>query len=155
AGWATWQYVRALTHLLKRLKPDVIHSNGIKFHLLGAAARLSGAALIWHIHDFLGLRPLVARGFGPGATRASRAIAISQAVQRDARQVLRSLPVELIYNGIDTDEFSPRQNSPISLDELAGMPIDGEETLRIGLVATFARWKGHEVFLQAASRIMK
>jgi glycosyltransferase involved in cell wall biosynthesis len=154
AGWATWQYTRSLTRTLKQLKPDIVHSNGIKFHLLASAAPLSGAALIWHIHDFLSLRPLVARGLRLASTRASGAIAISQAVQRDAQQVLRGLPVELIYNGIDTDEFSPRRNSAVCLDTLAGSPIGVSGTIRIGLVATFARWKGHEVFLRAAAQIV-
>src|SRR5262245_12113158 len=154
AGWATWQYVRSLTRTLNQLKPDVIHSNGIKFHLLASAAQKSGAALIWHIHDFLSLRPLVARGLRLAATRASGAIAISRAVQCDAKKVLRSLPVELIYNGIDTDEFSTLPDSCVCLDELAGLPRGHAETVRIGLVATFARWKGHEVFLQAASQIV-
>ncbi len=154
AGWATWRYVNLLKRTLKQIKPDLIHSNGIKFHLLAAAAQSADAPLIWHIHDFLSLRPLMARALRWASTRARGAIAISEAVRRDAQTVLRFLPVELVYNGIDTDEFSPQLNSGLCLDKLAGIPEAKPGTVRIGLVATFARWKGHEIFLQAAAQIL-
>ena len=39
------------------------------------------------------------------------------------------------------------------LDAAAGLPPAPPGTVRVGLVATFARWKGHDVFLDAAARI--
>ena len=154
AGWSAWRYVNLLKRTLKQIKPDLIHSNGIKFHLLASAAQSFDAPLLWHIHDFLSLRPLMARALGWASTRAGGAIAISEAVRRDAQAVLRFLPVELVYNGIDTDEFSPQMNSGTCLDKLAGLPEAKPGTVRIGLVATFARWKGHEIFLRAAAQVL-
>jgi glycosyltransferase involved in cell wall biosynthesis len=155
AGWATWRYARSLTRTLKELKPDLIHSNGIKFHLLAALAQLPGVPLVWHIHDFLSLRPLMARALHWASARTRGVIAISQAVQRDAQTVLRPLPVELIYNGIDTQEFSPRPIPGVWLDHLSDLPEARPGTVRIGLVATYARWKGHDVFLRAAAQILR
>lgn len=74
--------------------------------------------------------------------RVAGAIAISQAVADDARKALPSLPIEVIYNAIDTEYFSP------------GPPVHpvthrfdvASEAIRVGLVATYARWKGHDVF---------
>jgi glycosyltransferase involved in cell wall biosynthesis len=40
----------------------------------------------------------------------------------------------------------------LNLDSLAGMPECAPGTVRVGLVATFAKWKGHEVFLRALAR---
>src|SRR5262249_34954493 len=39
------------------------------------------------------------------------------------------------------------------LDSLARFPAALPGTLRIGLVSTFASWKGHDVFLEAARQI--
>jgi glycosyltransferase involved in cell wall biosynthesis len=46
--------------------------------------------------------------------------------------------------------FSPT-GAAIDLDELAGMRPTVPDTIRVGLVATLARWKGHETFLRAIS----
>ena len=155
AAWPTWRYARSLTRTLTELGPDLVHSNGIKFHLLARLARLPRVPVVWHIHDFLGLRPLMARALLWASAHTRGGIAVSHAVQLDAQAVLRGLPVDVIYNGIDTDEFSPQQVPGAWLDHLAGFTEEGPETVRVGLVATFARWKGQEVFLQAAAQILR
>jgi glycosyltransferase involved in cell wall biosynthesis len=53
-----------------------------------------------------------------------------------------------VYNAVDLDQFAP-SGAAIDLDALAGMPAAPLGTVRIGLIATMARWKGHEVFLRA------
>jgi len=76
-----------------------------------------------------------------GFATSQRAIAVSHAVQQDAQMVVSNLPVELIYNGIDTDEFSPGSAPGFWLDQLANLTPGGPETIRIGLVATYAAGK--------------
>jgi len=171
-------YIRRLRSALSALRPDLVHSNGIKFHLLARLAARRTWPVVWHIRDFLSLRPLVGRflrwgtllshstdlSFPARLTRRARnnksasslsAIAISRAVEQDVRSVLGSLPAEMIYNAIDTQLFSPGPGNGARLDELAGLPQTEPGTLRIGLVATFARWKGHELFLQSASQFVQ
>jgi glycosyltransferase involved in cell wall biosynthesis len=41
----------------------------------------------------------------------------------------------------------------VDLDALAGLPPAPAGVVRVGLVATFARWKGHITFLEALSRL--
>jgi len=41
----------------------------------------------------------------------------------------------------------------LDLDALAGLPPAAPGTVRVGLMATFARWKGHLTFLDALSRL--
>jgi len=53
-----------------------------------------------------------------------------------------------VYNAVDLTEFSPAGPSA-DLDALSGLPRPPAGTIRVGLVATFARWKGHETFLRA------
>jgi glycosyltransferase involved in cell wall biosynthesis len=155
AGWATWQYAASLRSTMKRLRPHLIHSNGIKFHLLAGMAQTSAAPLIWHIHDFLSLRPLMARTLRLASARVRGAIAVSQAIQRDGQKVLPCVPVDFVYNAIDTEEFSPRPIPGAWLDHVAGLPEASPGTVRFGLVATYARWKGHEILLKAAAQLLK
>ncbi|MEO5739882.1 MAG: glycosyl transferase family 1, partial [Vicinamibacterales bacterium] len=44
-------YARRLEKRLRDFNPDIIHSNGLKMHLLGARARTLPAKLVWHLHD--------------------------------------------------------------------------------------------------------
>jgi len=155
AGLATWGYLRKLRGTFADLRPDLIHSNGIKFHFLAGLAARRTWPVIWHIRDFLSLRPLVSRLLRWTARRTQGGIAISRAVERDVRSALGPFPVEMIYNAVDTQLFSPGLGDGKELDELASLPPTEHDTLRIGLVATFARWKGHELFIQAASQFVR
>lgn len=146
-------YLRALRREVRALRPQLIHSNGIKTHLLSPATVGLPVARVWHIHDFIGERPLVRRGLGALRPLATAAIANSRAVGDDAREVLGGVPVQVVYNGVDVERFAPGPGAGARLDGLAGLPPAPEGTLRVGLVATYARWKGHEVFLQAAARL--
>jgi glycosyltransferase involved in cell wall biosynthesis len=58
----------------------------------------------------------------------------------------------LIPNAIDTGKFAP--GPPADLKQFAGIPPAPADTVRVGLVATYARWKGHRVVLDAARRLM-
>lgn len=136
------KYLREFKRSLRELKPDLIHSNGIKTHVLTALVGIKDIPLVWHIHDFYGSRPLIAQVLKWLSDRATLGIAISQAVAQDARTTLPRLPIEVIYNAIDVNYFSP---APPSL----------HLTLRVGLVATFARWKGHDIFLKAIGNIVR
>ena len=55
----------------------------------------------------------------------------------------------VVYNAIDTVQFSPGVGDGARLDELAGLPAASEGTIRVGLVATYARWKGQDLFIES------
>jgi glycosyltransferase involved in cell wall biosynthesis len=80
-------------------------------------------------------------------------VAISNSVAADARTILPSVPVTTIFNAIDLDRFAPGPGDGSELDRRAGLPPAPEGTLRVGLVATYARWKGHLTVLDAAARL--
>jgi glycosyltransferase involved in cell wall biosynthesis len=85
---------------------------------------------------------------------AASGIAVSQAVRQDADTVLPRLPVAVVANATDTEHYCPGPAAGRFLDDLAGLPPGPQNALRIGLVATYARWKGHDVFLEAAARLV-
>lgn len=150
----TWRYVGELSRLVAAMRPDVIHSNSIKFHLITGMIRRSNALVVWHIRDFLGGRRLVSRALR-WTRGAHGALAISRAVAEDAGAVLPRVPIETVYNAIDVDHFCPGTGLGSRLDKEAGLSPAGAGVIRIGLVATYARWKGQDVFLDAAARIAK
>jgi glycosyltransferase involved in cell wall biosynthesis len=154
AALAACGYARRLRRLVRELRPDVIHSNGIKCHLLTRLAELCGRAVVWHVHDFLGRRPLAAPGLRWAAGAVRGVLAVSEAVARDVRAVLPRVPTVVVPNAVNTDRFAPGPGDAAWLDRLAGLPPADPDVVRVGLVATFARWKGQDVFLRAASRLL-
>ncbi|MGP0073325.1 MAG: glycosyltransferase family 4 protein [Bryobacteraceae bacterium] len=152
AAAATAKYSRGLARWLSEIEPDIIHSNGLKMHLLGAWARPRRSRLIWHIHDFVSLRPLMRRLLYPFRKACSAAVVNSESVARDLEQVLPGLRTIPIYNAIDLQRFSPG-GTRLDLDAKAGLEPAAPGTVRVGLVAAFARWKGHKVFLEALARL--
>jgi glycosyltransferase involved in cell wall biosynthesis len=149
-------YARQLRQLLQSLGTDVIHSNGLKHHVLAAWAHARTTPLVWHIHEYVTPRPLTRTLLRRSAARAAVAVANSHSVARDlAVAVGPAMRIETIYNGIDLDEFAPPGGMAdrADLDALAGWPAAEPGTVRIGLVATFGRWKGHDVFLRALAQL--
>ncbi len=142
-------YVRRLRRLLRQLAPNIIHTNGLKMHLLGVRANAERVPVVWHMHDYLSLRPVMARLLRRHAKHCAAAIANSRSVAADIQKVCgESLKVRAVYNGIDVERFSP-VGAKSDLDSLAGLAPAPPETVRVGILATLARWKGHQTFLQA------
>jgi glycosyltransferase involved in cell wall biosynthesis len=145
-------YVSRLRGLIHDWSPNVVHANGIKAHLLSARA-VNGRPLVWHVHDYLSARRVSGALLRSQAHRAALAIANSRSVALDVSIALAGrLPVETVYSAIDPARFST-EGGTLDLDAAAGMDAAPAGTLRVGLVATFARWKGHEVFLQALASL--
>src|SRR5262245_2098517 len=150
---AAGAYRTSLARLLSTLAPDILHTNGFKLHLLGSRAAPDGVPVVWHLHEYLANRRLSRTLLRHHVHRAAAVVANSQSVARDARMALGSATdVTCIYNAVDLDEFSP-QGPVADLDALAGLPPGGPGVRRIGLIATFARWKGHETFLHAVKQL--
>ncbi|HLG54694.1 MAG TPA: glycosyltransferase family 4 protein [Vicinamibacterales bacterium] len=151
-AWPTLTYLRRLRRLLRAMAPDIVHTNGLKMHLLGAWARPRNTAVLWHLHDYAGRRPFMARLLRLCAHRCSTVVANSQSVAADVRQVCgEGVEIHPVWNAVDIDRFSPR-GPRLDLDALSGLAT-ADGLLRVGLVATFARWKGHGTFLKALAML--
>ncbi|MDB4947848.1 MAG: hypothetical protein JWM27_497 [Gemmatimonadetes bacterium] len=146
---AALAYARTLRRTLAELRPDVVHSNGLKTHLLAARAAPRGVPLIWHMHDYLGGRPVMARLLRAASGRCAQLVANSQSVAVDARAVLGArVPIDVVHNAVDLARFHP-DGPRMDLDAASGLPPAPAETVRVGLVATMGVWKGHDLFLRA------
>jgi glycosyltransferase involved in cell wall biosynthesis len=108
---------------------------------------------MWHIRDYVSARSVMSRLLRLHARFCSVAIANSESVLRDLRNVCgEQLDGLCIYNAVDLKRYAP-DGGKTDLDSLSGLPPAVPGTVRIGLVATLARWKGHAVFLRALSRL--
>jgi glycosyltransferase involved in cell wall biosynthesis len=138
---------------LKEVEPDLIYSNGIKTHALLWLAGTGRKPVLWHVHDFVSRRALARRVLGRAVGKTAGVIAISEAVAADLRGLWPTVNVHTVRNSIDIHAFCPGPAAPDLLDSLAKLPT--KSCLRVGLVATYARWKGHDVFLRAAARVLR
>ncbi len=152
AAVGTARYARGLAGWLAKIEPDIIHTNGFKMHLLGAWTRPRQIPLIWHIHDYVSPRRLMRRLLWPFRKACTVAIVNSKSVAEDLQRVFPGLRIVPIYNAIDLQRFSP-EGDRLDLDAKAGIAPAAPGTVRAGLIATFARWKGHKVFLEALARL--
>jgi glycosyltransferase involved in cell wall biosynthesis len=153
AAAGTFRYASSLRRTLAKLEPDIVHSNGFKMHVLGAWAHPQGAPLIWHVRDYVSTRSLMKRLLGWHAGRCSAVIGNSLSVARDVQSVCGlELETLCIYNAIDLERYSPN-GEKTDLDSLAGLDQAPQGTVRVGLAATLAHWKGHAVFLRALARL--
>jgi len=141
-----------LASIVESIQPDIIHTNGFKMHLLGAWTRPRGTPLVWHIHDYVSTRSFMSRLLKLSRSACSMAVVNSKSVAADLKSLLPNLPIVPIYNAIDLERFSPA-GMKLDLDGLSGLTPAAPGVVRVGLVATFARWKGHKVFLRALSRL--
>jgi len=151
---AARRYARTLAAAMRAWAPDLVHSNGIKTHLLAWLGGGGGAPVLWHAHDFYSARPAVAPLLRRAARGAAGAVAVSGAVARDLAGLFPQLPVWVVPNAVDLERFAPGPGDAAWLDAVAGFPAASGPVARVGLVATYARWKGHDVFLQAAARVL-
>lgn len=144
-------YVSELRHVTTRLAPRVVHTNGMKAHVLMALAAPEFARVV-HLRDFAGERP-VSRHALPLLARGSLILANSRAVEADARRVAPRARTRTVYNGIDLEEFRPGPRELTALAALARLPLPSPAVTTIGMVATRAWWKGHRTFLRAAALV--
>ena len=142
-------YCARLRNLIRNYKPTLIHSNGFKMHLLASQSAPPNVPVIWHLHDFLSSRRLMAPLMKYAANRCQGAIAISESVAKDAQRLLPpKISIKTIYHSVNANRFSPHGET-LDLDALANLPPAPTGLLRIGLISTFARWKGHQLFLES------
>ena len=149
-------YMRKLRRRIAALEPSAVHSNGVKMHLLAALVHKFSRRpipLVWHLHDYVSNRRFTSRALRILGGECTAAIANSKSVAADAATVLRvQRGIEVIYNAVDTEVYRP-EGARLDLDASSGLPARPVGVVRVGLLATFAKWKGHEIFLRAAAAI--
>jgi glycosyltransferase involved in cell wall biosynthesis len=135
AATASAMYVGRLTHRLRELRPDLVHTNSLKAALYGGlAARIAGIPVVWHLHDRISDDYLP-----PGAVRL-------------VRRAARWLPDAVIANSAATRATLGTRSGTAVISS----PVDQSVRHRVhsgpftvGVLGRLAPWKGQEVFLRA------
>jgi glycosyltransferase involved in cell wall biosynthesis len=154
ASLAAPAYLVRLHTRVRGLAPDVIHTNGMKAHVLFGAL-FPGWPVVIHLRDFPSQRPLT-RHLLPWLRRRRRTVVVtnSRAVAADVATLCPGVPTRVVYNAIDTQYFVPEPGQPERLAALAKLPAAQPGALHIGMLATYAWWKGQRLFLEAISHVL-
>lgn len=143
-----------LRGFLTREGIDLVHTNSMLAHFYGGlAGRMAGVPVLWHLQDIVEERQLfglVRRAVNWGARHlATRVVVVSRTMTNVFDGAL--LPrTKVIYNGIETEAFRRQEDAAPVRKEL-GFPAGASV---VGIIGRLVHWKGHRVFLQAASRIL-
>lgn len=136
-----------LARLARRLGVSVVHSHSMKAHLLAVpAARVARARHVWHVKDILE-DGWLGRAFSAVAgVEATRVVCISGAVAHQFEGTRAGRKAEAVYCGLRPEpaSASAAASARRQFGAAPGNPL-------VGLVGHTARWKGHDVFLDAAA----
>jgi glycosyltransferase involved in cell wall biosynthesis len=138
-------YSLRLVWRLRRLRPDLVHTNSLKAGIYGSiAARLTGTPVVWHLRDRIDTDYLP-----PLAIRLIRALTCR-------------IPNVVISNSVATMlTVRPREHSAVTWQIVPDMTINVEQaqpqeercrSLVVGMIGRLAPWKGQDVFLRAFAR---
>ncbi len=134
--------VRGLVCLIREFKPDIIHSNTVRAHILSAVAgRLTGVKVIWHIRDFTFPLPL----YRLLCRMADRIVYLSKAIER----VHGHKPgrTSVILNGT----VPPIIDVQAERDRIRKEFAIAQETPVAVIVGRIYQGKGQDQFLRAAA----
>jgi glycosyltransferase involved in cell wall biosynthesis len=137
----TFTYTLRLSWRLRRMRPDIVHTNSLKSGIYGSiAARLAGRPVVWHLRDRLDTDYLPRLGV------------------HLVRVVTRCVPQVVISNSEATRRTLSRRKRSLVIPSVVDLAPCGSEPrspsapLIVGMVGRLAPWKGQDVFLRAFAR---
>ena len=142
--------VRMARHL-RRLKPDLIHTNGIKAHVIGGmAGRLIRRPVVWHMRDLVPEGGML-RVFGAAADRLPcRILGVSEMVTAQFAGRKAAAYARTLHDAVDVARYQPRRPAP---EVRAGLGFTPDQVV-LAMVAHFTQWKGHHVFLDVMADLV-
>ena len=148
AGVTLPQLCWRLSRLFRRLGADVVVTNGLKAHIVGAAAaRLARVPLVWYLREGLEDRAFSRPILAVASRACVGAVAISHYVEQQWRPVLpRRARIEVLYNIVDRDRFHPRGPCPPDLAKAEG-------EIWFGVIGPLTPLKGQDVFVDACGKV--
>ena len=137
-----------LQQILIREKPDILHANSLSTaRISGPVASNLGLPSIGHLRDIIKLNRTAIEDI----SRHDRLLAVSEAT-RDwhVRQGLAADKTFVMYNGVDTEQFSPRSSTGCLHHEL-GLPTEAVIALSVGQIGLR---KGIDITLDGLRRVV-
>jgi glycosyltransferase involved in cell wall biosynthesis len=146
---ATAIYTIKLARRLRRLQPDLVHTNTLKAALYGGvAARAAGVPCLWHVRD------RIAEDYLPrSAVTLIRVAArlLPTEIIANSQTTLATLRLQehqwgrVVYDGVATVVPSPVE----LVDRDSECTRPPRDRFRVAMVGRLSPWKGQDVFLRA------
>lgn len=145
--------------LFHRQRIDIVYTNTITVVDGAIAAKIMCKPHIWHLHEDIEATPGLLRVL-PACyvatslpLKLSTRIAVpSHALREKIFGLQLALPkVEVIHNGVDTRQFSPKAPTHF-LHSQFDIPLD---VPLVGICGAIQESKGHEIFVKAAAKISR
>lgn len=149
ALWARFGVVKSFADLLKSERIDLVHADYHTLPLIAPAARRARVPLCWTVWGWW-FRP---KPWQRAFFRELPAVARSKAIRAGFLGDPPFMPAEqlpVIYSGVDTSRFHPRQDGAALRREL-GLRQDA---LVVAMAARFQKVKGHHTFQSMAEHIL-
>ena len=141
----TPEMIRNVARVLRRRRPDLVYTNSMKAHFVGAlAAKMTGTPCVVHFHDLFSGTPLVALRILSRYASQTR-IACSQLVA-DAMDVGNT---RVIYGPVQVDAYDELEDRATAR---RGLGIDDDLPI-VALIGRINRWKGHDRFVRIAGLV--
>jgi glycosyltransferase involved in cell wall biosynthesis len=144
-GMETARIVWRLSRLIRRCRADIVHANSLKADLIaGAAGRLAGTPVIWHVRDRIAddyLPRKVAMAFRWLSRYVPRFVVANSRATLQTLGKLSDSRSAVVHDG------TPILPLPVAAPADRTGPV-------IGLVGRISRWKGQDVFLRAAAKVL-
>jgi glycosyltransferase involved in cell wall biosynthesis len=138
---------------LKRENPRLAVTKGLQIHFYGGlGCALARIPCVWHLQDRVSERhgvtyPLILSGFA--RLFAAHVIVDAQSIARQLSRLVPEARISVIWNGVDTREFSPTVDGSRIRHEWSVSPDD----ILIGVVARITPWKGQHILIEALARV--
>jgi glycosyltransferase involved in cell wall biosynthesis len=135
---------RTIRARARALDAAIVHVNSSALLVAAVIGRPGGARLVWHLHEIITQPRLLAWVFRtlPVVT-SDRVVVVSSSVESHLRPSwLARRRVRVVYNGIER-----RNRRPMELSG-TGYPI-------VAFAGRLNRWKGYEIFVEAAGCVGK
>ena len=154
--WAIRRNVRVLQDVIREYRADIVHARSrAPAWSACTAARRSGVPFVTTFHGVYGCSNRLKKTYNAIMTKGDIVIAVSEFVGRHIAETYRVPPARLrvIHRGIDTGIFNP---DAVSGERIAGLARQWrlpDKVPVIMLPGRAARWKGHEVMIEAVGRL--
>lgn len=140
-AWETFRYTLRLARRLRRIDPDLVHTNSLKSGVYGGlAARLAGVPLVWHLRDRLAddyLPRSATRVLRWAIPRLAGGILANSQATLDTLGPVRGRPARVLPDAVE---------APSAPKSRGG---HDEAPATFGMLGRIAPWKGQDLFLRA------
>lgn len=152
-GFGACSYIFKLRSFLRRRAVAIVHTNSMKAHVLGgAAAKLSGIPLVWHLRDSLNPSSLPRQAVQLMRWLArvlpNRLVCVSKSVARDALGKDEMHLAKIVYDGLNNECFD------LSPPLAAPRGPSASRVWKVGIAGRLCAWKGQHLFLEAAAKLI-